>query len=136
MPSEKTRVLIIDDEPDFCYFVQVNLQEEGSYEVLMANSAEEGLRMARQRHPDIILLDVMMPGMDGLELLKRLKKEAGTLSIPVLMLSAVTDPSFKQQAASLYDEAYIEKPVEIGTLKSRIETVLSQSGARRKKKTS
>ncbi len=120
------RILIIDDEKDFCHMVKVNLQGLGDYEVRVANSGPAGLQAASADRPDLVLLDIMMPGMDGLEVLKRLKQNLGTLHIPVLMLTAVKDSETKEKAVRLYDEGYIEKPIQMEELKARIDKALSK----------
>ncbi len=128
MPLRKTRILLIDDEADLCHFVKANLEMLGTYEVTVAGSGQKGLEMAKASQPDLILLDILMPGINGLEVLKRLKENPKTIRIPVLMLTAVTDQDSKELAATLYDEDYLEKPIEVETLKSKIESTLSKFG--------
>lgn len=129
MGSEnRKKVLIIDDEKDFCESVRANLQEMGDFEVQIANDPQQGLRMARSIQPAVILLDILMPGMDGFQVLKKLKEDQQTLAIPVLMLSALTDVESKKRASTLYDEDYVEKPVQMPALKSKIEAILSRIG--------
>jgi DNA-binding response OmpR family regulator len=120
------RVLIIDDEEDLTFFVKANLELAGDYEVIVATSGKEGLRAASGHKPDIILLDIMMPNMDGFEVLEKIKKSPKTLKIPVIMLTAKGDTESKVRAASLYDEDYIVKPVQIETLRDKIEEVLQR----------
>ncbi len=122
------KILIVDDEKDLCAMLKVNLEQLSGYEVVTASDGREGLKAARERQPDLILLDIMMPGISGLEVLRRLKGDPKTLSIPVVMLSAVKDEESKQEAGRLYDEDYIEKPVRLDTLRSKIEEVLSRLG--------
>lgn len=119
------KILIIDDEEDFCYFVKANLQRISNYEILIAHRGKKGIRFVRKEKPDLILLDVMMPGMDGFEVLKRLKKSEETQYIPVIMLTAKNEDESKIKAAGLYCEDYIVKPVEIKVLKAKIHRVLS-----------
>lgn len=121
-------VLIVDDEEDFCFFVKENLQQLGSYQVLIARDGASGLKMAKDVHPDVILLDIMMPRMNGLEVLKRLKASADTMEIPVLMLTAKNDAQSQQQAAQLYGEDYLAKPIQADFLKTKIEHALSRLG--------
>ncbi len=121
-------ILMIDDEAGLCYFVKANLQRRGDYDVAIETDAQRGFEAARLLHPDLILLDILMPGMNGFEVLRRLKEEQETVSIPVLMLTALGDEESKRRAGSLYDEDYIEKPVEIETLESKIQRVLSRLG--------
>ena len=119
------KILIIDDEEDFCYFVKANLQLISNYEILVANRGKKGIRLVRKEKPDLILLDVMMPGMDGFEVLKRLKKSEETQYIPIIMLTAKNEDESKIKAAGLYCEDYIVKPVEIKVLKAKIHKVVS-----------
>ena len=122
------KILIIDDEEDLTFFVKANLELSGKFEVLIANSGKEGIRMAKRYNPDLILLDIMMPGMDGFEVLKSLKKIDSTVAIPVVMLTAKDDDDSKIQAAGLYNEEYIVKPVRIDALKTKIEEVFKLRG--------
>lgn len=126
----KARILMIDDEKDLGFFVKANLELVGDYEVLIATSGKEGLRSASWHKPDVILLDIMMPGMDGFEVLKKLKTDTKTESIPVIMLTAKTDDESKITAAGLYGDDYLIKPVEFKTLKARIDSALESKGLR------
>jgi len=128
MSMQKAKILMIDDEADLCFFVKANLEIVGNYEVITATSGKEGLRAASWHKPDVILLDVMMPGMDGFEVLKKLKAEVKTAQIPVLMLTAKNDDDSKMKAAGLYGDDYLVKPIEFKTLKSRIDSVLAAKG--------
>lgn len=122
------KVLIIDDEMDFCHFVQANLQLIGNYKVIIAATGRKGIRTARKHRPDIILLDIMMPGLTGFETLKRLKKSELTWSIPVIMLTAKNDDESQIKATGLYCENYLIKPVNAQVLKAEIEKVLARFG--------
>ncbi len=127
LPGQKT-ILIIDDEEDFCFFVKANLQQLGPYQVVVATNGESGLKAARQVRPDCILLDIMMPGMGGFEVLESLKKNKATREIPVLMLTARADGESKQEAAQLYDDDYLVKPIPAAALKERIERAMARVG--------
>tara|TARA_B100000315_G_scaffold259771_1_gene317130 strand:- start:3077 stop:3451 length:375 start_codon:yes stop_codon:yes gene_type:complete len=117
-------VLIIDDEEDLTFFVKANLELSGEYKVIIANNGRDGIKAAEHLKPDVVLLDIMMPQMDGLEVLAKLKKSIKTLSIPVVMLSAKGDDESKVYAASSYNEDYIVKPVQIEFLKEKLDQVL------------
>jgi len=121
---EKT-ILIIDDEEDFCYFVKKNLEAISNYEVITATKGKKGIQIARKKKPDLILLDIMMPGIDGLEVLKRLKKNENTQNIPVIMLTAKDEDESKIKALGSFCDDYIVKPVENVVLKGKIHKVLS-----------
>lgn len=120
------KILIIDDEKDFCAIVKANLELSRDYNVITATSGKDGLRTAERDKPDLILLDIMMPEIDGFEVLKRLKENDKTVSIPVIMLTAKGDQESQEKAMQLYDEDYIVKPVETALLKSKIEDVLAR----------
>ena len=120
------KILIIDDEEDLTFFVKANLELSAECTVAVATSGKEGIKKAKEDKPDIILLDIMMPRMDGFEVLAEIKKSQKTLSIPVIMLTAKADDRSRCQAVSLYNEDYIVKPVEIEVLKSKIEEVLNR----------
>ncbi|MDD2654934.1 MAG: response regulator [Candidatus Omnitrophica bacterium] len=124
MPK-KNSILIIDDEKDFCYFVKKNLELESQYKVIVAAAGGKGIWYAYWHRPQLILLDIIMPGVDGFAVLKKLKENKRTMSIPVIVLTAKNDDECKMQAA-LYSEDYVTKPVEIDALKSKIENVLAK----------
>ena len=119
------KILIIDDEEAFCQLIKENLEVTGNYEVITATNGKSGVRAALEQRPDLILLDIMMPVVDGIKVLKMLKSDEKTLSIPVVMLTAKDDEETKCEAASLFDDHYLVKPVEIATLRATIEHVLS-----------
>lgn len=82
------RVLLIDDEPDIRRVGQMSLELIGRFDVLLAAGGEEGIALAHLERPDAILLDLMMPGIDGLETLRRLRADAATRAVPVVMMTA------------------------------------------------
>ncbi len=127
MSKRKTTVLIIDDEEDFCLFLKKNLELTGNYKVIIATVSKKGIWSARLDKPDLILLDIMMPGIGGLEVLKRLKEDEERRNIPIVVVSARGDNATKERAMSLHCDDYIVKPVKVEVLISRIEDILSKS---------
>ena len=119
------KILIIDDEEDFCYFAKKNLEAISNYKIIVANKGKKGIQIARKEKPDLILLDIMMPGIDGFEVLKRLKANEKTQSISVIMLTAKDEDESKIKASGLYCEDYLVKPVEKLVLRAKIQKVLS-----------
>lgn len=119
------KILIIDDEKDFCYFAKKNLEAISNYKIIVANKGKKGIQIARREKPDLILLDIMMPGIDGFEVLKRLKANEETQNIPVIMLTAKDEDESKIKASGLYCEDYLVKPVEKLVLRAKIQKVLS-----------
>ena len=122
------RVLLIDDEERLCEVLKLGLERSGPYEVGFATDGKTGLLMARKGAPDVILLDVRMPDMSGIEVLKTLKKQYPLSEIPVIMFSGLLDEATKKECNYQYGEEYIEKPVDIPQLKTRIEAVLRRVG--------
>lgn len=123
--KEKT-ILLIDDEKDFGETVRMMLEVAGGYKVVTAFDGKEGVKKAHMIKPHLILLDIKMPEMDGLEVLKILKKSPETMSIPVVMLTACSDDVFKLKACQLYDEDYLVKPVKTDDLIERVRKVLER----------
>ena len=111
MAMRKKRILIVDDEPDYVEMIKMRL-EASDYEVITANDGRSGLDAATAERPNLILLDVMMPGMDGFEVLKELRSTPGTKTVPVIMLTArgETKSIFKAQNMGITD--YLTKPCD------------------------
>jgi DNA-binding response OmpR family regulator len=122
----KKKVMIVDDEKDFCYFLKTNLELSGVYSVYTLSNSKLAARIASTFKPSVILLDIMMPGADGYAVLEELKKNKNTLSIPVIMLSALHGTDDKLKASQLYSEEYLIKPVELGFLRARIDNILER----------
>ncbi len=121
----REKILIIDDEKDFTHFVKENLQLISNYTVVTASKGKKGIRTALKENPDLILLDVTMPGIGGFEVLKRLKKNEKTYHIPVIMLIAKSDDESKLKVSDIYADDYIVKPVETKVLRAKIHNILS-----------
>ena len=98
---------MIDDDRDVCKIKKAQLELDGSFKVTIANDPGKGLKLAKTKAPDLILLDVMMPGKDGFEVLAELKSDIRTTSIPVIMHTGVDEDRSKLHAAELYGEAYV-----------------------------
>ena len=125
----KKKILVVDDEEDILHFLEMVLSEKG-YEVVTAAGGHQALTRAQIEHPDLVLLDVMMPQMDGWEVLKLLRADEGTAHIPVAMLSARTEA--KDRVHGLQEGAidYICKPFSLQELLGKIDTALGQDNAR------
>ncbi len=120
----KNKILLIDDEENFCFFVKKNLEQNGDFFVIYTTDPDKGIKLAQKNHPDLVLLDILMPKKDGFKVLEALKKNPKTLSIPVIMLTALGDEETKLKASALYNENYITKPVSYEMLRSEIEKIL------------
>lgn len=117
------RILIADDEADFCDVVQRMLQEEG-YETNIAYDGAEALVAAADHRPDLIVLDALMPRLDGFLTLRCLRKNPVTRDIPVIMLSARDDNAFVRQAWEHDVDLFVSKPVSRDELVSLVARVL------------
>jgi DNA-binding response OmpR family regulator len=102
-------VLIADDDPDILELVALTLERDG-YEVLQARSGEEALRLAAERDPHLAVLDLMMPGMDGCEVTRRLRAAEGRRKLPILILSAFAEDRQTARALDAGADAYMKKP--------------------------
>ncbi|MCQ9207245.1 MAG: response regulator [Omnitrophica bacterium] len=121
-------VLMIDDEEDILWTVKKSLEVMGNYDVETVQDGKKGFALARKVRPDLILLDITMPKVDGFEVLRMLKKDSVTAKIPVIMFSAREDEEAKIEASQLYDEDYVVKGLEMLILKQKIEEVLKRRG--------
>lgn len=127
--NDKIRILLVDDEPDFCAIVQGNLEKEG-FDVEVAYDGAEGLEKVKANPPDAIILDVMMPEMDGYKVCKELKGNEKYADIPVLMLTAVAD-KVSSTRYSHYDgmsmeaDDYLPKPASAEDITSSIKSLLN-----------
>jgi two-component system phosphate regulon response regulator PhoB len=119
------RILVIEDESDLQQLLDYNLRQAG-HEVLAALRAEEGLRLARERQPDLIVLDLMLPDLSGTELCKALKRDAGTRDVPVLMLTAKGEEIDRVLGFELGAEDYVVKPFSVRELMLRIYALLAR----------
>jgi two-component system alkaline phosphatase synthesis response regulator PhoP len=122
----KTKILVIDDEPGILNLVKAYLQPEG-YEVFTAENGPAGLQAARSFKPDLLVLDIMLPGMDGIELLSRLRRES---DVYVILLTAKSEETDKIIGLSVGADDYVTKPFSPRELVARIKAALrrSQSG--------
>jgi two-component system, OmpR family, alkaline phosphatase synthesis response regulator PhoP len=121
----KQKILIVDDEEHIVKMIDINVRAQG-YESICAYNGEQALEEAVSRKPDIILLDVMMPGMDGIEVCRRLKAQPNTRSIPVIMVSAKSEEHDKIAGLQGGADDYVIKPFNLEELFLRIRAALRQ----------
>ena len=121
------RVLVVDDDPVIQRLLKVNFEMEG-YVVLMANDGVDGLEKARAERPDIVVLDIMMPRMSGLDVTKALKADPDTASIPILLLSAKAQEADLRAGDESGADDYLTKPFEPLLLLQRVEHLLATAG--------
>jgi two-component system phosphate regulon response regulator PhoB len=119
----KESILVIEDEEDILELLRYNLGKEG-YRVTGVGSAEEGVRAARSQPPDLILLDLMLPGLDGLQACRQLKAEAKTQHLPIIMVTAKGEEADIVSGLELGAEDYITKPFSPRVLLAQVRAVL------------
>jgi two-component system phosphate regulon response regulator PhoB len=124
----KAKILAVDDEPDALELIEVNLKSAG-YEVLLAADGREALQKARAAMPDLILLDIMLPEMDGLEVCKALRRDAATSRLPIIMLTARAAEIDRVLGLELGADDYITKPFSPRELILRVKNVLRRAAA-------
>jgi DNA-binding response OmpR family regulator len=120
-----TSVLVVDDDPDVCDLVTYKLEQSG-FEVRRASDGDAALREVAKRIPDLVLLDVMMPGISGLEVLERLRSAPATAAIPVVMLTAKAQENDVERGFELGADDYVVKPFSPRELVRRVTAVLSR----------
>jgi two-component system phosphate regulon response regulator PhoB len=124
--SSKGTILLIDDERDLIELVRYNVEREG-FDVIATHDGREGLEIARKHHPELILLDVMMPGMDGLEVCRALRRDPATERTPVIMLTARASESDRVVGLELGADDYLTKPFSPRELVARVKAVLRRT---------
>ena len=119
----KSKILIIEDEPDIAETITYNLQREG-YKTLSCRDGEAGLSRVRTDNPDLVILDLMLPGMDGLEVCRQVKSDPVTRSTPIIMLTAKSEEPDVLLGLEIGADDYIAKPFSTRELIARIKVVL------------
>jgi len=118
-----TRILVVDDEHDILELLEYNLKKLG-FEVFMADNGADGIKLAREHKPDLILLDIMMPKMDGHEVCARIKEDSALKNTPVIFLTAREDEKTEIRSLDEGADDFLTKPISISKLISRIKAVL------------
>jgi len=130
--TENPKILLIDDDVDFVEATKIVLESK-PYEVIVAYDGDDGLRKAREENPDLIILDIIMPGKDGFSTAELLKKDSALRKIPVLVLTSYAEKGGGSSIAAsggltLETEDYIDKPVTPDELLKRVEKYLKRAG--------
>ncbi|PTN37729.1 response regulator [Desulfonatronum sp. SC1] len=121
----KKKVLVIDDEEDFCRAIKKALEMSGKYQVITAHDARTGKKAAIVEKPDIILLDIVMPGASGSELSENLLNNPETRSIPIIFVTAIVTRKEVHSGALVGNRIIIPKPVNIQNLEAKMQKLLS-----------
>jgi|SRR3989338_2806156 len=121
--KDKKVIMLVDDNPDLLYSVKKGLESFGDYEVVTVESGRKCLQLLKGIKPHLVLLDIMMPGMDGWDVCAKIKGDKKTEDIPIVFLTAKTDPISKSMG-QLASADYITKPFDMKILKRRIDSVI------------
>jgi DNA-binding response OmpR family regulator len=126
--TRNVKVLVIDDEADFCYFVKKNLIQDGQFDVISATNGKEGLELAENELPDIILLDLFMPDMPGEDVAAALKENTATADIPILFVTALAtnDDIVNGEENKIGNNYILPKPIRTRKLIETIMKILSK----------
>ncbi len=122
------RILIVDDEPDLVWGVKYALLDEG-HEVLTASSGVEALAIARQERPDLFVLDIVMPGLDGIEVCREVRRDLRLASVPILFLSGRGDVQDRVRGLDEGGDDYLCKPFDLTELRARARSLLRRTAA-------
>ena len=122
----KSTVLVVEDEEDILEVIQYNLQQEG-YEVACCMDGLQGLEQAKKLKPDLVLLDIMLPGMDGVEVCRNLKEDDSTRRIPIIMVTAKGEEIDIVLGLGVGADDYIPKPFKVRELVARVQALLRRS---------
>ena len=123
MENSKKQILIIEDQPDIQELLSFNLDNNG-YKVYTASNGEKGLEVARKEHPDLILLDLMLPGINGLDVCRIIKSDQDTSGISIIMLTALGQEEDIIKGLETGADDYVTKPFSLQVLEARIKSVL------------
>jgi len=122
-PASSKKILVVEDERDILQLVKLYLEKEG-YRVSTATTGTDGLKAARTEHPDLLVLDLMLPEMDGLEVCKRLRADQQTAALPVIMLTAKAEESDTIVGLELGADDYVTKPFSPKAFVARVKALL------------
>jgi phosphate regulon transcriptional regulator PhoB len=128
----KDKILVVDDEKDIIELIRYNLEKEG-LKVITATSGEEAIRRSLNENPQLIVLDLMLPGIDGLEVCRILKRETKTSSIPIVMLTVKSDETDIVVGLELGADDYITKPFSPRILAARVKAILRRKEPKEEK---
>jgi len=120
------RILVIEDDPDALRLLEYTLKQEG-YQTLSAIDGIEGIRLALSESPDLIILDVMLPGLDGYDVCNELRRKPETYIVPILMISAKARPEDRNIGLKLGADDYVSKPADPMVIMDKVRTLLANT---------
>lgn len=120
--DEKMKLVMIDDEEDFCHFVRLNLERSGKFKVFTATRGSDGISLIEQTNPDLILLDIVMQDMDGGEVAYNLKNNENTKDIPIIFITAILQPAEEDKLKGKHH--FLAKPITPDKLIEKIDAIM------------
>jgi len=120
------KILVIEDDPNALRFIEYTLEQEG-YQVSSAKDGLEGIKKVQDKHPDLIILDIMLPGLDGYEVCRQLRQKPETSLLPILMLSAKARQDDRNIGLKMGADEYLTKPADPSTIVEKVKTLLAST---------
>jgi CheY-like chemotaxis protein len=133
MDDRSKRILIVDDSETFLMYISILLRRMGFNKVIPANSGVEALKLLRMMMPDVVLLDIAMPQMDGVTILRHIKGDNHTSNIPVIMATIVSDSKSYEECERLGCSGYLTKPVKLTELNDTLNRCISYAGGKKRR---
>lgn len=121
------KILVVDDEKDIVDLVAYNLEQEGGFSVIKAYDGKQAVERVNAEKPDLLILDLMMPGLPGMDVCRMIRRQESTASLPIIMLTAKSDPIDKILGLEVGADDYIAKPFHVRELIARVRAVLRRS---------
>lgn len=118
-----SKILVIEDDPIILFLIRQTLQREG-YEVVTATNGSEGLRLVYEIQPQLVVLDITMPGLNGHQVCHYLRSEASTKDLPIIMVTALSRPADQRRGFELGADDYLPKPFQLAELVTRVQSLL------------
>jgi DNA-binding response OmpR family regulator len=117
------KILVIDDDPQILSLISHTLRRAG-YEVITAQDGAEGLRKVKETHPQLVVLDISLPGLDGYQICRHLRREQETIDLPVIMVTAMGRPTDQRRGFDAGADDYLPKPFALSELVTRVQSLL------------
>lgn len=118
-----SKILVIEDDPLILTLIKATLTREG-YEVVTADNGSDGLRLVEETHPQLVVLDITMPGLNGYQVCHYLRSEASTMHLPIIMVTALSRPADQRRGFELGADDYLSKPFQLTELITRVRSLL------------
>jgi CheY-like chemotaxis protein len=122
--SDTKKILVIDDSETSLFLVRAVFEDNPKFEIYIEKDSRQGIKQIKQKMPDLLILDIMMPWIDGYELLEKIKSEESISNLPILVISAKQDSESIDKAFQHKANGYIKKPIIVDELKTKVNAIL------------